>query len=41
MTITRIDLRQELPLLPLRNVEYLSGVHRIEAAKAFLDENNQ
>lgn len=32
---------QELPLLNLRNVECLSGLHRIEAAKAFLNENDQ
>lgn len=32
---------QELPLLNLRNVECLSGLHRTEAAKAFLNDNDQ
>jgi hypothetical protein len=31
---------QELPLLDLR-VDCLSGLHRVEAAKAFLDDNDQ
>ncbi|KAF2105294.1 hypothetical protein BDV96DRAFT_592750 [Lophiotrema nucula] len=32
---------QELPLLHPLSVECLSGLHRIEAAKEFLDENDQ
>ena len=32
---------QELPLLYIRSIECLSGLHRIEAAKSFLGESDQ